>query len=66
MKIPLKHFILPLLIPGSGKSTLGKNLLNLKGNMIWKIIDSDAIRRDCMDEIEKVSLDDDNLNKVFF
>jgi adenylylsulfate kinase-like enzyme len=49
-KLLIKHFILPLLIPGSGKSTLGKELLSIKkSKFIWKIIDSDSIRRGLME-----------------
>lgn len=43
-----KTFILPLLIPGSGKSTLVKKILNKKSNIGWKLIDSDEIRRKLM------------------
>ena len=50
---PTKTFILPLLIPGSGKSTLANEIKNQKDSKFkWKIIDSDAIRRDLMEEVK--------------
>ncbi len=43
---PTKNFILPLLIPGSGTSTLWNHISTLKSSpFIWKKIDSDCIRR---------------------
>ena len=43
---PTKTFVFPLLIPGSGKSTLAKCIREQKKSKnIWKIVDSDALRR---------------------
>jgi adenylylsulfate kinase-like enzyme len=39
-----KYVVLPLLIPGSGKSSLA-NALKKSSTCSWKVIESDQIRR---------------------
>jgi hypothetical protein len=60
-----KYVVIPLLIPGSGKSSLAKELIK-SSSYDWKVIDSDKIRRELMENMEEVDLDNEKSQELFF
>lgn len=53
-----KFVVIPMLIPGSGKSSLAETL-SKSSTYSWRIVDTDKIRRKIMEDIDEVNLNSD-------